>query len=187
MLLRGQAKKSHRIKEIWLVSLPPRIRNCWTAEKCDHHLEIGNCRELLHGKALSSIYKKILMTLPPFFFILGIQWRSSGVPKWTNMRYDSVVQKGLNLNNYINLPDQIWIPPICIFGAEAVADIWKMKEKKQEKILSLKGGYHFKCSLRWLLWHRVVKYQTSPYIMLRSFWRDVRAENRTLVLHIRKW
>ena len=106
MLLRGQAKKSHRIKEIWLVSLPPRIRNCWTAEKCDHHLEIGNCRELLHGKALSSIYKKILITLPPFpqpplFFILGIHWRSSGVPKWTNVRYDSVVQKGLNLNNYI--------------------------------------------------------------------------------------
>ena len=65
VLLRGQAKKSHRVKEIWLVSLPLRIRNGSTAGKCDHHLEIGNGRELRHGNALRSIDKKILMTPPP--------------------------------------------------------------------------------------------------------------------------
>ena len=112
VLLRGQAKKSHRVKEIWLVSLPLRIRNGSTAGKCDHHLEIGNGRELLHGKALRSIDKKnkILMTppKPPLFSILGVHWRSLTVPKWTNMRNDSVVQKGLNYeNNCMNLPDQI--------------------------------------------------------------------------------
>ena len=70
VLLRGQAKKSHQVKEVWLVSLPLRIRNGSTAGKCDHHLEIGNCRELLHGKALRSIDKKTLMTPPPPFFDL---------------------------------------------------------------------------------------------------------------------
>ena len=56
-----------------------------------------------------------------------------------------MVQKGLNYeNNFINLPDQIWIPPICIFGAEAAADIWNIKTEK------------YKGSWLWFLWHRVV-------------------------------
>ena len=82
VLLRGQAKKSHRVKEVWLVSLPLRIRNGSTAGKCDHHLQIGNGRELLHGKALRSIDKKILMTPPPhpnppLFSILEVHWSTA--------------------------------------------------------------------------------------------------------------
>ena len=64
VLLRGQAKKSHRVKEIWLVSLPLRIRNGSTAGKCDHHLEIGNGRELLHGRqGTSSQYQYCYLDL----------------------------------------------------------------------------------------------------------------------------